>query len=211
MSDETNPTIIQVFQIFFFFRSEWNQESVTSLSPFLIQKTIESYVGTPKSVKRLRNQTLLIKLSKESQIEQLKNKQTNKNGDIRVKTEVHSTLNSSKGFIKNSALKECSGEENIKNLKSQGVATAKRFKVKRDGKLISTNTMLLTFNSIIQPKSLRIFYRVFSVEAYVPNPLRCFICKKLGQHEDNCQQSDGNVCPADLLVLLQNVNSSQIC
>ena len=34
-------------------------KSITSLSPFVIEKQVESVTGTPKNVKKLKNQTLL--------------------------------------------------------------------------------------------------------------------------------------------------------
>lgn len=43
------------------------EKAVTSLSPFVIEKQIESLIGTPKSVKKLRNRTLLIETSRKSQ------------------------------------------------------------------------------------------------------------------------------------------------
>ena len=36
------------------------EKAVTSLSPFIIEKQIESIIGTPKSVKKLKNKTLLV-------------------------------------------------------------------------------------------------------------------------------------------------------
>ena len=46
-------------------------------------------------------------------------------------------------------------EENITEyLNTQGVTACKRFKIKKDGDLIETNTLLLTFNTTL-PKSLK--------------------------------------------------------
>ena len=78
-------------------------------------------------------------------------------------------------------------EENITEyLKQQGVTACKRFRIKKDGNLIETNTLLLTFNSTSLPKSLKIFYRIIPVEVYIPNPLRCFNCQRFGHHENSC-------------------------
>ena len=54
--------------------------------------------------------------------------------------------------------------------------------------------MLLTFNSITVPKSLKIFYRIVPVDVYVPNPLWCFNCQRFGHHEDKCPADPGSVC-----------------
>ena len=47
------------------------EKAVTSLSPFIIEKQIESIIGTPKSVKKLKNKTLLVETCRKSQTESL--------------------------------------------------------------------------------------------------------------------------------------------
>ena len=110
----------------------------------------------------------------------------NKFFNLPVEVTEHKTLNSSKGIINDRILKDES-EENIKEyLENQGVTNVKRFKVKKGHDLVNTNTLLLTFNTVVPPKSLRIFYQIIPVDVYVSNPLRCFNCQKFGHHEDKC-------------------------
>ena len=47
------------------------EKAVTSLSPFIIEKQIESIIGSPKSVKKLKNKTLLVETNRKSQTENL--------------------------------------------------------------------------------------------------------------------------------------------
>ena len=82
----------------------------------------------------------------------------------------------------------------VEYLRPQGVTGCKRFKIKKDGKTVETNTLLLTFNRVNVPKSLRIFYRVVPVDVYVPNPLSCYNCQRFGHHENNCSEDPGSVC-----------------
>ena len=51
-SNETFPRFIVI--------QSQEEKTVTSLSPFVIEKQIESVIGTPKSVKRLKNRPLLV-------------------------------------------------------------------------------------------------------------------------------------------------------
>ena len=106
----------------------------------------------------------------------------------------HKTLNSSKGIIKDRTLRGESETDICDYLKNQGVIAVKRFTIKKDHETIETNTLLLTFNMVTVPKSLKIFYRIIPVDIYVPNPTRCFNCPKLGHHESNCPVDYASVC-----------------
>ena len=132
----------------------------------------------------MRNQTLLVETTRKFQTEQLLNCKTF--FSLPVEVSEHKTLNSSKDIIGDKALKG-ETEENIQDyLQDQGVTTVKRFKIRKGHDLVSTNTLLHTFNSVVPPKSLKMFYRIIPVEVYVPNPLRCFNCQRFGHHENNC-------------------------
>ena len=180
------------FAKFLIIETKNNEKPITSLSPFVIEKQIEALIGTPKSVKNMRNQTLLVETSRKIQTEQLLNCKTFFN--LPVEVSEHKTLNSSKGIIRDKALKGES-EENIQDyLKDQGVTAVKRFKIRKGHDLVSTSTLLLTFNSVVPPKSLKIFYRIIPVEMYIPNPLRCFNCQRFGHHENNRPVDLGSIC-----------------
>ena len=168
------------------------EKPITSLSPFVIEKQVESVIGTPKHVKKLKNQFLLIETSRKSQTENLLKMKTFFNLPVTVSE--HNTLNSSKGIIRDRSLKGETEENILEYLKPQGVTTVKRLKIRKGEQPIETNTFLLTFNMVTLPKSLRIFYRMIPVEIYIPNPLRCFNCQKYNHHEDNCPQDIGAVC-----------------
>ena len=104
-----------------------------------------------KSVKKLRNQTLLVETTRKSQTENLLRTKTFFNLPVQVSE--HKTLNSSKGIIRDRALKGESDDNIRENLQEQGVIAAKRFKVKKGHDFVDTNTILLTFNSVVPPKT----------------------------------------------------------
>ena len=132
----------------------------------------------------MRNQTLLVETTRKIQT----------SFNLSVEVSEHKTLNSSKGIIRDNALKGES-EENIKgNLQDQGVPAVKRFKIRKGYDLVSTNTLLLTFNSVVPSKSLKIFYRIIPVEVYIPNPPRCFNCQRFGHNVNNCPVDLGSIC-----------------
>ena len=76
----------------------------------MIEKQIESMIGTAKFVKKLKNGTLLVETTRKTQTENLK-KQTSFFG-VPVEVAEHKSLNSSKGIIKNPILR-AETEENI--------------------------------------------------------------------------------------------------
>ena len=164
--------------------SNFEEEKITNLSPFVIEKVVEGLIGTAKNVKKLKDNSLLIETFRKSQTEQLL-RQT-KFYNINVRVCPHQTLNSSKGIIKDPEMKGVSTDEMKEYLQSQGVLNVRRITIKKDGKIIETNTFVLTFNTPTVPKDIKIFYRLIKVEMYIPNPLRCFECQRFGHHEDRC-------------------------
>ena len=65
------------FARFLIIESKNKEKPITSLSPFVIEKQIEAIIGTAKSVKKLKNQTLLVETTRKGQTENLKKKINN--------------------------------------------------------------------------------------------------------------------------------------
>ena len=71
--------------------------------------------------------------------------------------------------------------------KTQGVVEVHRVTVKKEGKVIPTNTLFLTFNRPNMPKEIKVGYLKVKVDLYVLNPLRCFNCNKSGHRNQRCK------------------------
>ena len=183
----TKDTSSQHFPRFILVESKEENKPVTSLSPFVIQKVIQSIAGEPENIKKLhRSNQLLIEVSRKAHAENLLRAQTFH--DLKVRVYPHTSLNSSKGVIRCPELGNCSEEEILEGTRSQGVTAIKRFKVKRNGELKNTNTFVFTFNTSVLPKTIKVAYFRVNVEVYIPNPLRCHHCQKYGHHEDRCSK-----------------------
>ena len=83
-----------------------------------------------------------------------------------------------------------------------------RFILKKDGKEIKTNTLLLTFDFPKPPEKIKIGYYIANVQPYIPNPLRCFQCqtfwhskrwckKKPACWKCGCEGHDGSECTSE--------------
>ncbi|XP_053382754.1 uncharacterized protein LOC128549641 [Mercenaria mercenaria] len=158
---------------------------MTSISPFVIEKTLESVAGVPKSVKKLRTGDLLVEVEKSAHARNLLDLTSFFNRPC--KCIAHRTLNSSRGVIRCPDLAGVSGTEIVQGLADQHVTAARRVKIKRDGKEIITNTIILTFGVPFLPSSVKVGYLHTKVTQYIPNPLQCYNCFKFGHNESNCK------------------------
>ena len=152
------------FAKFLIVESTNKEKQITSLSPFVIEKQIESMIGTPKTVKKLKNGTLLIETTRKTQTEILL--KCNKSFNLPVEVTPHKSFNSSKGIIRDRNLKGESDENILEYLAPHGVTDVKKCKVKKGQDLVNTNTILITFNTVVPPKSLKIFFQKFSFRSY---------------------------------------------
>ena len=72
-------------------------------------------------------------------------------------------------------------------LKDQGVVGVNRVTLKKEGKVIPTNTLFLTFGSPELPKEITVGYLKVKVALFVPNTMRCFNCNKSGHTSQRCK------------------------
>ncbi|KAF8789548.1 hypothetical protein HNY73_007479 [Argiope bruennichi] len=122
------------------------------MSPFLIQKYIQSTAGNVTSVKKLRSGDLLIETATPKQSEQLL---AIKNfGDAPIEVSGHKTLNYTRGVISSMDLTMVSDEEFVSELQSFRVTSARRITLKRDGKIIPTKHVILTFATHVLPRKI---------------------------------------------------------
>ncbi|GBM81241.1 hypothetical protein AVEN_236445-1, partial [Araneus ventricosus] len=78
-------------------------------------------------------------------------------------------------------------EEITEKLQSQGVSHVRRITIRRDGQLLNTKHLILTFSSAKLPEHIKAGYIRLSVRAYIPIPLRCFQCQRFGHSKSSCR------------------------
>ncbi|GBN70432.1 hypothetical protein AVEN_199369-1, partial [Araneus ventricosus] len=105
----------------------------------------------------------------------------------RVNVSVHRGLNSSRGVVSEKELVGSSDTEILEELSSQGVTAVRRINIKREGKLIPTKHIILTFNSTKLPSTIKAGFLSCPVKPYIPNPIRCFNCQRFGHSKAVCR------------------------
>ena len=121
------------------------EKPLTKISPFAIQKTIQSVSGDVKKVTKMRNGSLLVECIKQKQSKNLLSLTSIL--DTPVSSTPHRTLNYCQGIVRNRDhdLADISEEEICQELKPQNISKVKRFTKKANGQIIKLNTYLLTF------------------------------------------------------------------
>ncbi|CAL1281252.1 unnamed protein product [Larinioides sclopetarius] len=155
------------------------------MSPFLVNKLIISTIGEVADIKKLRSGDLLIETNSKKQATTLSKLSTL--GTWPVSVSLHKTLNFSRGVISEQTLVQHSDNELQEELKSQGVCVARRILIRRNGQLIPTKHVVLTFENPILPKYIKAGYLRCNVRPYIPNPLRCFQCQRYGHSRQSCR------------------------
>ena len=72
-------------------------------------------------------------------------------------------------------------------LKDQGVVGVNQVTLKKEGKVIPTNTLFLTFGSPELSKEITVGFLKVKVDLFVPNPMCCFNCNKFGHTSQHCK------------------------
>ena len=180
---DNDPIQIQNFPRFIVIQSA-EKTPITKISPFVIEKSIKGLIGTVESVKKIKNDCLLVETNRGAISDKIL--KLTEFCSLKVKTFPHSSLNFSKGVIRCPDLSGLSEEEILTELTPQGVSGVRRISFSKEGKRIPTNTLVLTFNNPKLPTTIKVGYLIVKIQVYIPNPLRCFDCQKFGHHETSC-------------------------
>ena len=106
-SDSDNDSDQTLFPKFIVLES-MEDTPITKLSPFIIEKTLNSFIKA-KSIKKLINNTLLIEVEKNFFSDLLLKQKYFYN--LKIKAYPHNTLNSSKGVVRSPDLSLCTLDE----------------------------------------------------------------------------------------------------
>ena len=173
--------------------SERNEEmSLSRVHSFAISHTIKSYIGPDFEASRIRSGHILLKLKTSDQYKKiLKMKEIACSGKVYpIIIKPHASLNTCKGVAKSREFTFFETESEILEcLTPQGVTQVKRCSLKKNGEQVPTGTVFLTFNSPVLPRRLSLGFTSIPIDPFIPNPMRCFRCQKLGHTIGRCQRN----------------------
>ena len=109
---------------------------------------------------------------------------------IPVDVSPHYSLNTKKGVIRCQDIRDCADDEILDGLKDEDVVKVERIMVFRDGQRKPTGTFILTFQTQVLPKYIKVGYYRVSVSQFIPNPIRCFKCQRYGHTKFHCRKNE---------------------
>ena len=168
--------------------------NICKLSPFLIKKVLDSYIGRPKQVRKLRSEELMIITVSDQQTKKLFNLKKFHEWSVKARTPYN--MNTVKGVTNYPGFNEMSDDDIVNDMADVGVIECKHFKWvgRHSQQLEPSNTVILTFRSDTLPSQVEIGYEFRDVRPYIPNPLRCYHCFKFNHVNDNCTQLQLTFC-----------------
>ncbi|GBO30741.1 hypothetical protein AVEN_122267-1 [Araneus ventricosus] len=180
-----SSTLTNFPNFFLIKRSSTSNENFHTVSPFLVEKAIIATVREVKFTKKLRSGDLLVEVHSRKQSQQivkLKHFST-----IPITVSPHASLNFSKEVITCGELLNVPTKEILKELQGQGVSYVRRVSIRRDGQLLNTKHLILTFDSAKLPENIKAGYMRLSVRTCIPNPLCCLKCQRFGHSKTSCR------------------------
>lgn len=188
---ESNPSSPEISIYDRFFKITMSTGSFKNVSPFLLHKALQSIFGTLSDTKKLADGSLLIEVTNEKQSKIASSLCMLHNYE--VITQPHKSLNIIKGVVTCSDLSNCSDDEILDNLKSQGVTELFRLPP-RKGASGPSSTFILSFRLHQLPSKIHAGWYSLRVRPYFPSPMRCFQCQRFGHTASKCEQE--SLCPS---------------
>lgn len=172
-------------------RADESTSNFDKISPFVISKQLFGLVGNLKSIKKIKEGLLVETVS---ELQALKLLKTQRLGTYNVQVSAHRTLNYSKGVVTCRDFLNCTIEEILEELRSEGVMEVRRIRRKSEGIFVDTSSHILTFNRPKLPVKIKAAFYSLPVRPYVPNPIRCFNCQQFGHTAQFCENQTCCTC-----------------
>nr|BDT63039.1 MAG: hypothetical protein [Trachysalambria curvirostris nimavirus] len=165
-------------------------KSIMDLDIFDVHRRLVKVIGREPNITPQRDGSLLVEVSSPEESDRLR--AICSIPGAQVQCSPHKTLNQCKGIVYSRDLMRYDEEKLLQELENCNVVTVKRFKKKVSGELVPTPTLLLTFNTLSLPETVKLAWYRLKVKPYVPNPMRCFHCQEYGHGSLTCRRKANN-------------------
>ena len=160
---------------------------IEKINVIAVDRNIRETIGEPAEIKKQNKDTLLIKVRSRNQGSLLKEVTTIAGHEVAVFE--HKALNQSKGTVFSETLSNIPVQEIEEALQDQHVIKVEKMKRRVNGELQDTNRYIITFNKPDLPRSISITkWHHELVELYIPRPMRCSKCQRLGHTQKYCRR-----------------------
>lgn len=175
---------------FIVLKSKVPDKPIQNFNIFLVSKALEGISSeTTQKITFTRDGNLLILTKNEAQATRFL-KATNLTGVCPIESYLHPTLNIIKGVVFAPTLRDLSVEEITDGLKEQGVVDCRKITKFTDNHVVNTPLHILHFNLYQLPKEIKIGFLNCKIEPYIPNPIQCKNCFKLGHTRKHCKSTE---------------------
>lgn len=158
---------------------------LSSYNVFRVEKGLNFISRNRLEVNEMRNGDLLIKVADGKTADKFL-KATHID-TIPVLFSLHKTLNSVQGRVFSRKIIAIPENELLESLKDQNVIDIRKITKNVGTERIATGAAIVTFNLFHRPNFLKLGWERVKVEEYIPNPMRCVNCQKLGHTKNHCR------------------------
>ena len=165
-----------------------DKKPLSYYSCFSVHKSIKVISNEIENITEMRDGSLLLLLKNKLVAEKFLSAKELP-GICKIKCKYHENLNSSKGTVYAPYLNNVPDSEIIEELSSQGVTSIYKFSKKDGDNYVPSGVILLTFDLYHLPTKVDISWRSVNVREYIPNPMRCKSCQKIGHTQKHCKST----------------------
>ncbi|GFU64507.1 putative RNA-directed DNA polymerase from transposon X-element [Trichonephila clavipes] len=174
-------SILRFVSFFFIVKTP---DTFTNVSPFLIEKAFTSSIGRSNRFVRCAPGIVPRSVVDETGDRPYTSA---KLAHLDVTVAPHTTLNFRAVSFHQRIFLNVSSEEIKENMQAQNVCDVRRITIRRDGQVLNTKHLILTFNTPDLPQTVKMAYIRCPVRPYIPHPLRCFQCQRFGHSKTVCR------------------------
>ncbi|XP_017466295.1 PREDICTED: uncharacterized protein LOC108359128 [Rhagoletis zephyria] len=161
---------------------------LSSYNVFQIERGLKHICADSIVVTELRSGDLLIKTTNAKAADRFM--KATHIGIRPVKITSHKGLNTIQGRIYSKNLIDISEKELTEELSSQKVVEVRKVMRKSGDRLVPTGAAILTFDLIRRPDIIKLGWDRVRVQEYIPNPMRCRNCQRLGHTKNRCRNTE---------------------